>query len=273
VHPEVIALVALEGEDSAVEALESRLRSLEPRLQELERVREVAATALDRAKATLASEQEKLRESKARAASSRTLQERNQKQLDGITNVREATAASAQLDQSRKIASDADSEAARITARVEEAKARVTQAEQALAEIEASQETERSAVAGERHTIEADLRHARMKREGSAKRVSQPLLGRYEKVRRRRRGQSVFPLVNGACGSCDTTLPVQRRHEMARTGAIEMCEACGVMIYAPDPEPVAPKLVEEEPVAEKPAKKAKASAKKATPAASAASKI
>ena len=238
-HPDVIALVALEGEDSAVEALEARLRSLEPRLQELERTREVAATALERAKNALASEQEKLRESKARSASSRTLQERNQKQLDGITNVREATAASAQLDQSRKIASDAESETLRITARVDEAQSRLTQAENAMADIEASQETERSAIAGERHTIENDLRHARMKREGSAKRVSQPLLGKYEKVRRRRRGQSVFPLVNGACGSCDTKLPVQRRLEMQRTGAIEMCEACGVMIYAPAPEPVA----------------------------------
>lgn len=241
-HPDVIALVALEGEDSAVEALEARLRSLEPRLQELERTREVAATALERAKNTLASEQEKLRESKARSASSRTLQERNQKQLDGITNVREATAASAQLDQSRKIAGDAESETLRITARVDEAQSRLTQAENAMADIEASQETERSAIAGERHTIETDLRHARMKREGSAKRVSQPLLGKYEKVRRRRRGQSVFPLVNGACGSCDTKLPVQRRLEMQRTGAIEMCEACGVMIYAPAPEPVAEKV-------------------------------
>ena len=241
-HPDVIALVALEGEDSAVEALEARLRSLEPRLQELERTREVAATALERAKSALASEQEKLRESKARSASSRTLQERNQKQLDGITNVREATAASAQLDQSRKIAGDAESETMRITARVDDAQSRLTQAENAMADIEASQETERSAIAGERHTIESDLRHARMKREGSAKRVSQPLLGKYEKVRRRRRGQSVFPLVNGACGSCDTKLPVQRRLEMQRTGAIEMCEACGVMIYAPAPEPVAEKV-------------------------------
>ena len=259
-HPDVIALVALEGEDSAVEALETRLRSLEPRLHELERTREVAATALARAKQTLTSEQEKLGELKARVAESRKLQERNQKQLDTITNVREASAASAQLDQSRKMAADADGEAARITVRVEDAKSRLAQAEQAMSDIETSQESERSTIAGERHTIEGDLRHARMKRDGSAKRVSQPLLGRYEKVRRRRRGQSVFPLVKGACGSCDTTLPVQRRHEMARTGTIEMCEACGVMIYAV-PEPVEEKPPVEAPV-EKPVKAKKKTAKK-----------
>jgi predicted nucleic acid-binding Zn-ribbon protein len=232
VHPDVTALVALEGEDSAVESLEARLRALEPRLQELERSREVAATALERAKHALTSEEDKLREARTRATQHRTLQERNQRQLDGITNIREANAASAQLESARRMASDAESEAARISARVEEARSRVHQAELAIAEIEGAQETERSTIAGERRSIEEELRHARMKREGSAKRVSGSLLAKYDKVRRRRRGQSVFPLRAGACASCDTTLPLQRRHEMARTGAIELCEACGVLLYA-----------------------------------------
>lgn len=231
-HPDVMALVALEGEDSAVEALETRLRALEPRLQELERSREVAATALQRAKHALTAEEEKLREARARAAQHRTLQERNQRQLDGITNIREANAASAQLESARRMASDADAESARISARVDEARARVQQAELAVSEIEGSQETERTAIASERRTIEEELRHARMKRDGSAKRVNRSLLAKYDKVRRRRRGQSVFPLRGGACASCDTALPLQRRHEMARTGAIEMCEACGVLLYA-----------------------------------------
>ncbi|HEX2779125.1 MAG TPA: hypothetical protein VHM30_06485 [Gemmatimonadaceae bacterium] len=231
-HPDVIALVALEGEDSAVESLETRLRSLEPRLQELERSREVAATALARAKHALSGEEDKLREARARAAQHRTLQERNQRQLDGITNIREANAASAQLESARRMASDADAESARIASRVEEARARMQQAELAVAEIEGAQETERTAIATERREIEEQLRHARMKREGSAKRVNGSLLAKYDKVRRRRRGQSVFPLRGGACASCDTTLPLQRRHEMQRTGAIELCEACGVLLYA-----------------------------------------
>lgn len=231
-HPDVTALVALEGEDSAVESLEARLRALEPRLLELERSREVAATALERARHALQSEEDKLRESRARAAQHRSLQERNQRQLDGITNIREANAASAQLESARRMASDAEAEASRIASRVEESRARVNQAELAVAEIEATQETERSAIASERRAIEEELRHARMKREGSAKRVSGSLLATYDKVRRRRRGQSVFPLRGGACASCDTTLPLQRRHEMQRTGAIELCEACGVLLYA-----------------------------------------
>lgn len=232
-HPDVIALVALQGEDTVVEALDARMRALEPRLQELERAKTVASDALARARQTLASEEDKLREAQTRAAANRQLQERNQRQFDTITNVREAAAAGTQLEQARRMASDADAEVHRITSRVSEARTRITQAEIALAEMEATQETERAAIAAERRSVEEDLRHARMKREGTAKRVNGNLLTKYDKVRRRHRSDVVFPLTRaGACGNCDTALPVQRRHEMARSGTIEMCEGCGVLLYA-----------------------------------------
>lgn len=231
-HSDVIALLALQGEDTVVEGLEKRLGALEPRLQELERARQVASDALARAKQSLTSEDEKLRDARARAVTQRALQERNQRQLDTITNAKEAVAASNQLETARRLTSDADAEVHRITSRSDEAKARISQAEHALAEMEASQETERATIAGERRDIEEQLRHARMKREGVAKRVTNGVLVRYDKVRRRRRSDALFPLRAGACGCCDTALPVQRRHEMARTGAIEMCEGCGVLLYA-----------------------------------------
>jgi predicted nucleic acid-binding Zn-ribbon protein len=233
VHPDVIALVALQGEDTAVDALNARMRALEPRVQELERAKNVATEALARARQMLTADEEKLREAQTRSAAHRQLQERNQRQFDTITNVREAAAAGTQLEQSRRMASDTDAEVHRITARVSEARTRISHAELALAEMEASQETERSAIAADRRAVEEELRHARMKRDGTAKRVNGGLLTKYDKVRKRHRSDVVFPLTKaGACGNCDTALPVQRRHEMARSGTIEMCEACGVLLYA-----------------------------------------
>jgi len=43
---------------------------------------------------------------------------------------------------------------------------------------------------------------------------------------------AVFPLRNNSCGQCDTMLPLQRRSQMLNTGATEVCEGCGVMLYA-----------------------------------------
>ena len=232
-HPDVIALVALQGEDTVVEALDARMSALEPRLKELERVKLAATETLARARQTLTSEEDKLREAQTRSAANRQLQERNQRQFDTITNVREAAAAGTQLEQARRMATDSDSEVHRITMRAAEARTRIAQAETVIAEMEASQETERAAIAAERRSVEEDLRHARMKREGTAKRVTGSLLIKYDKVRRRHKSDVVFALTKaGACGNCDTALPVQRRHEMARSGTIEMCEACGVLLYA-----------------------------------------
>jgi predicted nucleic acid-binding Zn-ribbon protein len=200
----------------------------------MERARSVAADALERAKRMLAAEEEKLTEARARAAQHRQLQERNQRQLDTIANVREATAASLQLEQARRMATEAEGEAQRIGARVTEARDRVAQGELALAEIEETQESDRAAIGGERRRIEENLRHARMKRDGAAKRVSGPLLVRYDKIRRRHGAHSFFPLRDGACSSCDTAIPMQRRHEMSRSGSVELCEACGVLLYAPE---------------------------------------
>jgi len=232
VHPDVIALVALQEEDTVVEALDARMRALEPRLKELERAKQVASDALARARLMLTSEDEKLREAKTRAAANRQLQERNQRQLDTITNVREAAAASTQLEHARRMASEADAEVHRIGARADEVRSRIAQAEHAFAEMEASQEIERSAIAAERRSVEEDMRHARMKRDGTAKRVAGSLLTKYDKVRKREGGcvrqlrhvaSGAAPARNGAHGYDRDVRSVRRapvRGRMMLVGAV-----------------------------------------------------
>ena len=44
--------------------------------------------------------------------------------------------------------------------------------------------------------------------------------------------QALFALRGPSCGHCDTAIPLQRRNIMAGTGQIEVCEACGVLLYA-----------------------------------------
>jgi uncharacterized protein len=51
-------------------------------------------------------------------------------------------------------------------------------------------------------------------------------------VRTRRRAETVFPLRGPSCSACDTAIPTQRRAAMAATGALEMCEGCGALLYA-----------------------------------------
>jgi hypothetical protein len=58
------------------------------------------------------------------------------------------------------------------------------------------------------------------------------MLSTYDRVRTRRRSETVFPLRGPSCSACDTAIPTQRRAAMAASGALEMCEGCGVLLYA-----------------------------------------
>jgi len=42
----------------------------------------------------------------------------------------------------------------------------------------------------------------------------------------------VFPLRGHSCANCDTVIPLQRRSAMLGSGATEICEGCGVLLYA-----------------------------------------
>ena len=232
--PEVSALLALQADDRTIHGLEERLAALEPRLRELDRQRKAAEDSLARTRAQAEAEEARLRELETRNAEHRQLRDRNASQLDAIRNARQAGAAMSQLEQaSRMVAADAD--ATRLLAqRVADLRQAAEVHERALAEIVEGQAEARAQVAEERRRIEEELRHERMKRDGSALRVPRALLGTYDRIRKRKAPDVIVPLRGGSCGACDTNLPVQRRNEMLRTGAVEMCEGCGVLLYAPE---------------------------------------
>ena len=82
----------------------------------------------------------------------------------------------------------------------------------------------------ERNEIEAALSAAKQEREGKTGGLSRALLGKYDRIRTRRT-RALYPLRGESCGNCDTAIPMQRRNQMAVNGPIDVCEACGVLLY------------------------------------------
>jgi len=232
VNADVEALLALQSEDRIIHDLERRLAALEPRLQELDRQRRSAEASLDQARAQAESEGARLRELQTRAAEHRQLQDRSATQIDAIRNARQASAAMSQMEQARRLVVEDEGAARHMAGRVADLERVVEVHERALADIVEGQGAVRAEVAEERRRIEEELRHARMKREGSAAKVPRALLGTYDRIRRKKAPNVLVPLVGGSCAACDLNLPLQRRNEMTRTGSIEMCEGCGVLLYA-----------------------------------------
>jgi uncharacterized protein len=232
VHPDVAALLAVQEDDVAIHELETRLATLRPRLDAMARERDTALNALEQARQTAEHEERRRREVAARVSQHRALQEKNEATLSSVTSMREATAATAQLEQAKRMIDEDERELAAIGQRLAEANRIVDERARTAQELERAQSEAHASLAADQADIERQLVEARRARDDKAKSVPRPLLGRYERIRSRKRVHAVFPLRGHSCGNCDTMIPLQRRSVMTGTGATEVCEGCGVMLYA-----------------------------------------
>jgi predicted nucleic acid-binding Zn-ribbon protein len=232
VQQDLEALLALQADDDVIDGLEAQLKALGPRLAELERRRKAVADHLAAAEASASADERKHRELEGRLADHKQRQERNLAHLDSVKRMREATAAMAQVEQARKILIEEESELQALARRIADGHKAIAAHRDALEAQDREQATERETIAAERAAIEGSLAEARAKRNQASARVSKSLLAKYDRIRGRRGEQALFPLRGPSCGHCDTAIPLQRRNLMLGTGQIEVCEACGVLLYA-----------------------------------------
>jgi len=234
VHPDVAALLALQVDDSEVYAVERDLAALAPRIAALDAERTREEQALAKARDAMEREDARHRELRDRIAQHKQVQERNQAHLDSIANMRQATAAMTQLEHSRRMIADAERDADIMGRRIAEQRRDVTEREQALEELVARNAEARAALEADRAALDARLREAQGRRDEKARAVPRSLLSRYDRIRSRKRESTVVPLRASSCSNCDTLLPLQRRNAMTGSGNVEVCEGCGVLLYAAD---------------------------------------
>ncbi|HEV7993927.1 MAG TPA: hypothetical protein VGP25_19015 [Gemmatimonadaceae bacterium] len=231
-HPDVQSLLAVQREDLEIYALEERLAALAPRLAALEKERVRANQELERATKAVATEESRHRDSQLRADTNRQLVERSQRAYESVTSPREANAAMVQLEQTKRMVDESEREASQIQGRINEMRHHVADLEAKLADVEHRQSDARAALEKERAEIEARIATDKAARDRTAQAVPRSMLAKYDKVRTKRRAETVFPLRGTSCSACDTAIPTQRRASMAATGSLEMCEGCGALVYA-----------------------------------------
>lgn len=226
------SLLALQAQDDVVDALRARLDALEPRLTELDQVRQRAVRAIDETRAGVESDERRQRELEGRISDHRQRHERNVANLDAVKRMREATAAMLQVEAGRKMLMEEENELRSLVGRVADGHASLKRQEAALEELDEAQADARAQIEAERAELGGEYAAASGARKSLATAVESALLQKYDRIRTRRHAQALYTLDNGACSCCDTAVPVQRRSRMASTGVIEVCEACGVLLYA-----------------------------------------
>jgi uncharacterized protein len=228
------SLLALQADDVVIHGLEERMAAFEPRIRELDQRKQRTLDAIGRSTTAVAAEEKKQAWLRDKLAEHKQLIERNQAQMDSVTNMKMATAAVAQMEQARKIVAGEESDLLAINRRLEELRGVLNGQNNELAGVESEQEAARAEVAAQRLEITAELDTAKAKRAAAAKLVPDGLRAKYDRIRSgKKRTEAVFAMSGMSCGNCDTAIPMQRRHVMNNTGAIDLCEACGVLMYFP----------------------------------------
>jgi hypothetical protein len=233
-HADLVKLLDLQAKDSAVAEVERRLGALREETgvldQAVERAREVMETAR-RAAVDAARRRDEL---EAKIESYRVLQERRQQRLEHVRNPKEASTLMAELDLARSVVAKEENDWVRSSDAVTQAQFKAAEEERNVATLAEAQTPDRERLAARRAELEAELAEARRVREESASRLERPLRIRYDRLRKARSGDVIVPLVGGSCGSCHTSVPLNRRSQIRAGTVVDGCEACGAILYPPE---------------------------------------
>jgi predicted nucleic acid-binding Zn-ribbon protein len=232
VNPEIAALVEVQSDDLAIHELERGIDQLMPKVNALSAEVTKAKAAVEQAAQLAEAEEKRKRDVLQRIDAHKQLQAKNEAVYSAATNQREATAAQAQLEQIKKVIGDEDRELVGISQRIAELRALIEDREARMKELEQQRDEAKEAIAGERAKLESELGTIRTRRNERAGKVGRSLISMYDRIRSKKRVHALFPLRGNSCSNCDTAIPMQRRAQMTSTGKPEVCEGCGVLLYA-----------------------------------------
>ena len=224
-------LLAVQADDLEIHGYEERLAALMPRLRELDQKKSRVSADIERSNVVVGAEEKKQAYLRDKIAEHKTLIEHNQAAMDAVKTMRQATAAVAQMDEAKRIVANEEAELVAINRRLDEARATLNAHKSALEACEAEQVEARAEVSSEQAALEGELAAARGKRTDKAKLVPADLLDKYDRIRIRKKKAAAWAMKGMACGACDTAIPMQRRLGMSQGGALQVCEACGVLMY------------------------------------------
>ena len=227
-------LLELQELDAQISETEKRIAAFEPQLAQIEAPAAALEKDVEGTRATLTHAQTESRRLERAAEEKRERLRRYQERLEKVRNVREESAARTEIDLVRRAVEADEQEALEYMEQSRKVSLKLSELEKRLDAARAEVEPRREELLAARAAVESERDVLRDKRNNQALRIPQPSLRAYERVRAGRR-QPLMPMTaSGACGNCYNTLPIQEQEQVRRGDALRTCEACGVILYAPE---------------------------------------
>jgi predicted nucleic acid-binding Zn-ribbon protein len=181
--------------------------------------------------------------------------------LGSVRNLREEAAVSAELDMVKRALQSDEQEAYTMLDQIRKLDERMEELEAAWKEAQALVEPRMKELVGERDKAKKELATLEAERTSFVAAMDEKEIRLYDGIRAGGRTFAVADMTHdGACGHCFGVVPLQIQNEIRHGTSLIRCEACGVILAAPDP------AAEETPAADPPAPEATAeSAPEAAP--------
>lgn len=174
---------------------------------------------------------------------------RLEERLGSVRNLREEAAVSTELELVKRALQSDEQEAMTLLDQLRKLQDRLEVVAAANAEAQALVEPARAALMEKRDEAKAALDALEAERAAFVADIDAGELRMYDAIRKGGSRAAVAELTeDGACGNCFGMVPLQLQNEIRHAAGLIRCEACGVILAAPDPN--APKEEEPAPAAE-----------------------
>jgi predicted nucleic acid-binding Zn-ribbon protein len=168
----------------------------------------------------------------------RTRVTRLDERLGSVRNLREEAAVSAELDMVKRALQSDEQEAYTLLDQIRKLDERMVELEAAWKEAQALVEPRIRELVAERDEAKRELSSLETERARFVETMEEGEIRLYEGIRAGGRTFAVADMTHdGACGHCFGVVPLQLQNEIRHGTALIRCEACGVILAAPAPEP------------------------------------
>lgn len=230
-------LKELQKLDRRIAEARQRIRDFDPRFEEVEEpaliLESDLETSRNRQKEMKLEERRLERAVEEKRERIKKLEER----LGNVRNLREEAAVSAELEMVKRSLTNDEQEAMTLIDQVRKVEERVSELEAAFEEASELVEPRRKELLNEREEARKDLELLEKEREAFVAEIDDEELRIYEAIRGKGQRAAVAELTeDGACSNCFGIVPLQHQNEIRHGDALIRCEACGVILAAPDPE-------------------------------------
>jgi predicted nucleic acid-binding Zn-ribbon protein len=231
-HPDLPKLLDVQGKDRRLAETGGVLAQLAAERAALDAALESARqqiASLERAVAEVATRRE---EREKKLENQRNLQERRRERLEQERNPRVAAQLMADIELARSILTSEETAWLQLADELSQREATLAAAQNALAELEASQAGARSELDSRGAAAQAEHDAAQAERDAAAKGLDRTLRTRYDRLRGSRKGEVLVPASNSTCTACYTAIPRSRIGQLQADGILlDGCEMCGAILY------------------------------------------